>query len=269
MARRQNPVQILVLLAAAALVLAWFFFRKNQPEPVSLSRPTLNLLAEIKDPVEMRFYHSEFTNAFPQQVLGILRAYETAAAGKILLASLAVTNDQVVSQALADGMRALDVDQEDPAFLGIAMQSGDRKETLPALSADFSTALEADITRALSRLLAYRPVRVEPAAPDEADMARVKTAVPNYGELSLEQGTRILRERMSSELQKAEAGLEARRAELRGAIEQAVAAGDQTRQESLKQAITQAELEHTENLKRIMADSQKDVRALELLKARP
>jgi hypothetical protein len=146
---------------------------------------------------------------------------------------------------------------------------GKTRETLPTLSPEFGQALEADMTRALRRLVESKRAADLMAAPPETiapgTVETVKSLVPNFAEVSLEKGSDKIRENMLSEMHKAGAEFDAKMAEFGTAMERA--AGNPAEQEALRKAIQEAGAVQAAKLKEIVTSSTARLKALESLKS--
>ena len=136
--------------------------------------------------------------AFAARVDLLLSAYEKEANGKIHVVRHNTPSDANANAALEDGMRAFNRERGDVCYLGLAVTGNDKKETLPQLSAEWEQALESDLSRAIERVAGseakQQPTPKAPSGADTTALESVKQAIPNFATLSLEEGTRILRE---------------------------------------------------------------------------
>lgn len=200
-----------VLVAVVAFALGagagafWVTERSNPtPQPPlssHLSGATHDILKQLGKPVSLRFYSlldpgaSSELRAFSERVKQLLSEYQQNAGGKIDLAIVDNTTNSNPSQALDDGIAGFDLDRGEGCYLGVALSSDGRKETLPRLLPEWETALEPDLSRAIANL--SKPITgtstLQVATPDPAIAEMLNRAIPDASKVSLEEGTRVLR----------------------------------------------------------------------------
>lgn len=192
----------------------WFGYRTARAAaPAPLSRPaeapralsagTTEVLRRLDGPVALRFYAlldpastSAGLRQYAERVSQLLAAYAEASGGKLSVSRSLTRSDAAEAAAVADGLRAFNLDRGDACYLGLVIQRQDRKETLQ-LAPEWEAALEADLSRALARVITPAPVVGTGTAaapqPDRAAIEEVKRAIPNLAAVSLEEGTQLLR----------------------------------------------------------------------------
>lgn len=275
----RSIVPVLLILAALGFGAIWLFRAPHKPGEGSaqLSDHTRNVIAQLKAPVEIRFYSglpdgekSAAISSFEEQVRNVLKAYESESKGKISLKEQPVKSAPEATAATQQGIRPQNLESGNALFMGLVLQQGDLAQVIPALSPDYAAALEPDITRALARIVDARKTEAAIAvseAPTKDVFQSVTNLVPNYATVSVEEATRKLRETMLGDLQKAGDEFEAKMKEVHEALSKAEASGNPTEISQARKAITDAELAHNENLKQIVANSTAQLRALEQLKS--
>jgi hypothetical protein len=270
----------IALLAAVVLVLYLVLPRGNNTTGTTrqglFSPATTNVLQQLDSPVEVRLYAVLDTDtvdpallSFTERLQQMLNSYRDVSKGRVSITVFGGLNDSNTAAALADGMRPFNLDKGDASFLGVVVQAGSHKEVLPILNPDYEAALEADITRAMTRAVEAgrtQPTWEQSSEPDPAITESVKVTVPNYESIPLEAGTRMLRESMLVELQRAGEENEARIAQAQTALQQARESGTQAQQEAARKALSAAEREHANRLQEIVTKSTAQIRALEKLK---
>ncbi len=133
----------------------------TQNRQYTLSQGTKNIIAQLPEPVTLRFYFSKknsanypVTAAYAKRVRDLLSEYATLSNGKIMLEDVdpeAYTPEQ--DQAEADGIRSAPVDNGDVFYFGLeGINSIDGKTTLPYLDQAREPYLEYDITSLLYNL---------------------------------------------------------------------------------------------------------------------
>ena len=207
--RESGGVRIIILVIIAfvfGLVAGAFWLHRSGKEAgpesaVQLSSGTRSILAHLSQPVELRFYALLDPNAAPAlrefsvRVERLLATYQQQGNGKIQVQVFDSPTNATPDVALADGIKGFDLDKGEGCYLGVAASSGGKKEVLSQLAPEWEGALEADLSRAISRVSegsGRRNPDLPVARPDIVET--VKQQIPNYTNVSLEEGTRMLRE---------------------------------------------------------------------------
>ncbi|HEY3909770.1 MAG TPA: Gldg family protein [Stellaceae bacterium] len=156
----------LMLVAVNIIIGRWFSARLDLTAEhlYTLSPGTLRTLAQIDEPITLRFYYSTRLGdqvpaygVYAQRVRELLDQYVAAAHGKL---RLEVFNPQpysaVEDQAVAFGLQAVPLDSEgDQVYFGLAgTNSTDDQQTIAFFSPDRQRFLEYDLTK-LVRSLAF------------------------------------------------------------------------------------------------------------------
>jgi len=229
--------------------------------------------------VEIRFYSlldpsnaPASLQAYAGRVERLLAEYERAASNRVIVKRYHFEpNSSLQNAALADGIKPFDTDKGEGSFFGIAVERNGQKESLPYLSPEWEQALEFDLTRAITR--AADPSRGQPALPpvstDPAAIAAVKSAIPNLDSVSLEDGTRILRDAAVQQFAQAAEEMDAQIKQAEQHLAQARASQSGADQEAAIQQLQQLQAEQSEKLRAIAAQCQAQVEALKRLKSAP
>jgi hypothetical protein len=287
----QAIVLVLALLLVAAAASAVWLYRSahrgpaatGEPtgsQPATLSDATLTALQKLDSVLEIRFYSvldpvsvPDSVVAFASRVDQLLSAYQQAAGGKINLTRFDSRSKLNPNAARADGVQAFNLDKGEACYLGVALAFKGRKETLPYLSPEWEQAVEPDLTRAIIRLVeAPRPAGAAALAPLEVNtnaVKEVKALIPNLGAMSVEEGTRILREVALKDFTAAAKEMETQVKEAEQRVTQAQNGGSDADQQAARKHLEQVQTEQTEKLKQIAARSQAQIDALQQLKAAP
>jgi len=244
---------------------------------VVLSENTRSVLARLKSPVELRFYSlldpasvSDSLKSFAGRVDGLVSEYERAANGKIKVTRFESQSYTNADSAVRDGIRAFNADKGDACFLGIALVLNDHRESLSRLAPEWEAALEPDLTRALDRLIeANRPPPPPlPVSQSQSNAVQeVKAMIPDMAAVSLQDGTRLLRESALKEFQTLAKESEARIKQAQQALADAQAGKSEAEQAAARKQLQQVQSEQMEKLKALAAKSQDQVEAFEHLKA--
>ncbi|MSQ20420.1 MAG: hypothetical protein EXR39_12890 [Betaproteobacteria bacterium] len=126
----------------------------------SLSEGTKKALANLKEPVTIKFYYTQGDETIPIQVRtfakrteDLLTEYKQAANGKVIIEKLNPQPDSDAEDAATvDGVDGQVGPNGDRFYLGLVVVQGDQKSALPLLSADRERLMEYDLTRAITRI---------------------------------------------------------------------------------------------------------------------
>jgi uncharacterized membrane protein len=287
--REQAGARVIVLVLAAFLLglgaAAFVFYRSAEPRAGAsgsraanegLSEHTRSVLRNLDSAVEIRFYSlldpasvPEAARDFAGRVDQLLSEYVNASGGKLTVTRHQSRSDEAANAASADGIKAFNLDKGEACFLGLTLTCNSRKESLPQLAPEWEQALEPDLTRALERVTtAPVPTAAAGAAlkPDAAVIEEVKQSFPNLASVSVEEGTRVLREKALKTFGEATREIEAKVEEARQQLVQVQVNGStEERQEALKK-FHELQIQQTEKIKQIAARLQNQITALEYLK---
>jgi hypothetical protein len=198
----------------------------------------------------------------------LLAQYEQASGGKIKV--VRCNSNASANAAEADGIHAFNLDKGNACFLGIAVVCGSQKESLPHLAPEWEQALEPDLTRAMARAV-DRAVQAKPGAQPPARVApatlvEVRRAIPNLEEVSLTEGTKVLRDAALIQFQEAAANMQAQVKE----AQQRYLADKDNQSEAVQQAATEQlrkiQAEGADKLQQIALNSRAQIAALQQLK---
>jgi hypothetical protein len=287
----QGIVLVLALLLVVAAVSTVWLYRAAHRGPAATGEPTgtqpaalcdttLTVLQKLDSVLEIRFYSvldpatvPNSVMAFASRVDQLLSAYQQAAGGKIRLTRIDAPSKLNPNTARADGVQVFNLDKGEACYLGVALAFQGRKETLPYLSPEWEQAVEPDLTRAIIRLVeAPRPAGATTLAPLEVNtnaVQEVKALISNLGTVSVEEGTRILREAALKDFTAAAKEMEKQVKEAEQRLTKAQNGGSDADQQAAMKHLQQVQAEQTEKLKQIAAKSKAQIDALQQLKAVP
>ncbi len=172
----ETPAHILLGLAAMLVLLVGLNVLASrlqmradltEERAFTLSDGTRQILADLKSPVQVRFYYSQSDEAMPmglknyaQSVNDLLDAMESASGGKLQIQRLDPTPDSdAEDSARLDGVDPQVFPNGDRIYLGLGFSQLDRKSALPFLAPDRERLLEYDMARAINAVTnAQRPV---------------------------------------------------------------------------------------------------------------
>jgi hypothetical protein len=289
-AREQARVQIKLLAAVCLLIgvgigTVWLYRaatrravtvseEKSDQRLVELSDGTKAVLQRLDSPIEIRFYAlldrasgPDSLQTFATRVDQLLSAYQQAARGKIKVIRYNSRSD--LKTAAADGIKPFALDKGDDCYLGLAVVRNGQKESFPQLSPEWEQALESDLSRAIARLInAPSPAEIAAAVSqiDPAVTAEVKRQIPNFASVSMEEGTRILRESALKDFRVAanEREIQVREAEER--FNQAQNGKSEAEQQAALKHLQQVRADQIEKLRQITTRSSAQIEALRRLK---
>lgn len=130
----------------------------------TLSPGTKNILSRISadEPVTIKFYSTNDDRVMPnllkphaRSIEDLLLEYEKQGNNNVVLEVIHPNPDtDEEDKAKEDEVRGMQVNQEgDNIYLGMTVQSLDRKEVLPFLSPDDATSLEYEVSRAIAKVI--------------------------------------------------------------------------------------------------------------------
>ncbi|MGA4579227.1 DUF7088 domain-containing protein [Limisphaera sp. VF-2] len=245
--------------------------------PISLSAPTRAALEHLSQPVVAHLYiglHEagvpEEDRAFAGHVEELLRAFATVAGPNFRVQRHEVRTAEEQQAAAEAGIEPFHLERGAAAWLGLVLESGNRRQTLPRLDPAWKEALEFDVARAAQEV--SRPLLAAQPAPTEAEQAalsRVREALGPPDALSPEEGARRLREAALEEFKQLAQSFQARQDELRRRFQQAEQQGDAGAQQALLRELRQLQAEQTAQLQRLAERLQSDLQAWQRLKSAP
>ncbi len=289
-ARQRARVQVVVLALAAFVAgivvsVAWLRHQASagpanpEIEPSAsevgpLSEGTETVLKPLASAVQIRYYAildpasaSDTLRAFANRVDHLLSAYEQAGNGMIKVTRFTSPGD--VSTAAADGIRGFDLDKGEGCYLGIAVACAGRKESLGRLLPQWESALEADLSRAIERVSRPLPASQPLAAAIPVDtnaIAQVRRAIPNLANISIEQGTEMLRAAALTEFKAAITETQGQLKEAQQQLAEAQTTKPPAEQQAAMKQLQDIQAEQAERLKQIGARLQAQIAALQHLK---
>lgn len=287
-----------VFLAGALMGAFWISHRRAAPPPAPiLSTATLQVLARLNAPAEIRFYSMldptsapDSMDAFSGRAARLLNAYQAASQGKVTVVLRNRGTNFDPQAALSDGIQPFRIGAGSDCYLGIAVCKGTRKEILPALNPEWESALESDVTRALSRLAntsqhtlaappavsppsasASDPAPGQPSAPepepiDTNALAEVRRIIPDIQAMDAEEGVLLLKEAARNELQAVVTLTEIKYKRAQDEFSQAQARGDEAAVNAAKEKLRQIREEKVQAIQKIADKTHARVEAFQRAK---
>jgi len=247
---------------------------QNQPQPAAtLSAQTRAFLAKLNVPVEIRFYSVLDDQSLPVgtvkyagRIDGLLRACEREGGGKIKVVRYKELSSSTASAAAADGHRPFNADRGSACFFGLTVSGPAGRETVGQLAPEWEPAFEFDLCRAIARVTSMAPAGAPVDAPQNTEAVEALRGVfPDLTSVSVEEGTRLLREKALQEFKLVTQEFEARMRELERQL--AGGAGNSRAElEAVRIQMQQTQKEQTERLQAIATRLQEQIAALEQVK---
>jgi hypothetical protein len=270
---------LVFFLAGAALSAVWFsrggshHSNAETPAAVALSGATRAVLQHLDSPVEIRFYSMldassvpESVQAFAGRVDQLLAQYEQVAGDQVKVIRCNSSSRVSANAAQADGITAFNNDKGDACFLGIAVVCGGQKESLSQLAPEWEQALEPDVTRAIARAVEARPGAQPLARTDTASLNAVRKAIPNLDAVSLEEGTKVLRDASLAQFEQAAEEMQAQVKDAEQRFIQAQGNQSEAAQQAAAEQLKKIQAEGTRKLQQIALNSHAQIAALQQLK---
>jgi hypothetical protein len=275
-------ILIVCLLLGFAIGALWHYRRTAQAPmsgdaavDVGLSASTKAVLQRVDSPVEIRFYSvldpattTDSLRAFAGRVDRLLSEFEKEGGGKVNVIRHASPSDSVTVAASADGIRSFNLDKGEPCYLAIVVAQNDQKELLSGFSPDWEPALEADLSRAIARVISPRGANEQwkPPALPPARTEEVRKLIPDPASVTLEEGTKLLREKAMVEFEAATKDMESQLKEAEQRFVQAQNEKSESAQQQAKEQLQRIRSEQMEKVKQIAARLHDQTAALEQLK---
>jgi hypothetical protein len=278
--RLRGLVLGLAFFAAGIALSAWWFSRSPTPAlapesagPPPLSDATKAVLLHLRSPVEIRFYSlldpvsvDASGRDFSGRVDQLLSQYEQEAGGKLRVARVNAISSVADKAAEADGIKSFNIEKGNACFLGIAVVRGDQKASLSALTPEWESALESDLSRVIAGV-DMAASQAQPAAKaDVASLEAVKRAITNLDSVSVEDGSRMLRTAALAQFQKTGQEMQSRLRQAEERFLQAQNNQSVADQEAALKDLRQAQMEQAKKLEEIALESKAQLEALQQLK---
>lgn len=204
---------LIAMFAGLATVAFVYFYRTsgrtgNSTESAASRRPTLSdatlqVLAGLKAPVQIRFYSlldpkspSADLRAFAGRVDKMLLDYERTANGEVSVVRITDYTQDNLDAAFKGGLRVFGLEKGDGCYLGMVVEHDDQKQILARLSEEWERAIEFDLSRAIATVENGSPAPTSPTRNSKTEIAAAREllhAKPELASASVDKGTEILR----------------------------------------------------------------------------
>jgi hypothetical protein len=283
-AARTVVLALSCFVAGASLSAAWFYSHKTKPshavatdQDAGLSPLTMAALSTVKEPVEVRFYSLLDAKTVEPSVVDfagridrLLAAFERHAEGKIRVARSVAYSDPALKSAAADGLAPFNRERGEVSYLGIAVSRGSRTDALAQLSPQWEAAVQYDLARAIIRASGEPPAPASTELslePDPQKLESVRRVIPDPQTVSVEDGTRLLREAAMKEFTAAVSESQTRLREAQERLAKAQQNGTAAEQETAIRELQETQAEQTRKLKEIAAAAEARMQAFRFLRA--
>lgn len=277
-AKQEGKARIGIVAAVALFVVlgcvGFQFYRSaNVPAPVganpepALSSATSAVLSGLKSPVEIRFYSlldpastPDSLRAYAKRVDELLAEYELAGKGNVRVVRFDSLSEANADAAAKDGIHVFNREKGEECYLGIAIVSGDQKQSIAELSPDWEQALESDLSRAVAGVSETKTAAPSPASISSSDMMAAEKVIqsnPALASANLEEGSQILRDAALAELKAAVAEMQQRTQQAEQSLNNGSSSADVARQ------IDQIHAEGTAKMQEIAARLHNELEALQ------
>lgn len=271
----------LALFAAGAASSAWWFLSASSSDPAAqealtppaLSPATASILRHLNAPLQITFYSlldgisdDDPVRGLSARVDQLLTRYQELAPGKLAVRRVNSASANAANAALADGLQPFHLAQGDACYLGLVVDCGGRRTTLPALAPQWEVALESDLSRAIAEVDYPIPAPPSPAPQALAARAAVQQAIPGLQSVSLEDGSRQLRMAALVQFRETAEAMRDKVSQAEQRLLDAQHGGTQAAQESALHDLQQAQMEQTQKLRDIALESKAQLDALRQLK---
>jgi hypothetical protein len=283
--RRTLLLAPVLVLLGAVLAGVWFQYvrpamsrRAEAADNIRLSDQTREQLRELSVPVEIRFYAAlppgsapESLRDFSGRVDRLLSAIQSANERQIRVMRKISTATADLDAAAADGIQPFNLEKGDACFLGIAVASDGRKETLARIQPEWEPALEFDLARAILRVAAApgtagaRQAQAPPISPEVTNA--ILRLIPDIQNTPVDEGNRILRTAAVQEITAAGAEGENQLTLAKQQLADAQNSGSEPQQQAALKHLQEVQFEQTEKIRAIAARLQEELGLFQQMKA--
>jgi len=135
------------------------------------------------------------------------------------------------------------------------------------LQPEWEQALEPDLTRAIERIARDNSAVASAPKADTATLEKVRQLIPNLDSVSVEEGTKLLRQSALAQFRQSVDQMQARTKEAEDRFLQAQAANSEDGQDAARKEIQQIQADQLASIRRLTAASQAQINALQQIKA--
>ena len=132
---------------------------------------------------------------------------------------------------------------------------------------EWEQALEPDLTRAIERIARDNSAVASAPKADTATLEKVRQLIPNLDSVSVEEGTKLLRQSALAQFRQSVDQMQARTKEAEDRFLQAQAANSEDGQDAARKEIQQIQADQLASIRRLTAASQAQINALQQIKA--
>jgi len=281
--RSGRPVLALFFfLLGAALTAGWFEFGKASFGHHELGTGETGLPADVMDqlrhlnsPVELRIYSilptdsaSEALQKFSGRVDQLLSGFAAANAAQIRVIRHIATIETNADDATADGIQPFNLEKGDACFLGIAVVSGDRKESLARLRPEWEPALPFDLAQAILQVATAPPPAPPKSVPIPPGITNeIVRLIPDIKSISPADADAIFHDDFLKQCATVSAEMETQINAAQQQVLKAQASGSAADLQAAQKHLSDVQLEQAEKFKEIAAHLQLQLAVFQRMKA--
>ena len=281
----RRPLRALFFfLLGVAVAVGWLEYGKSAlgsrwaaAGGAGLSTDALGQLRHLNAPVELRFYSVLPTGSAPPslqdfsgRVDRLLSQVAEANGSQIHVIRYAATFETNADAATDNGIEPFNLEKGEACFLGLAVVSGDRKESLARLQPEWEPALPCDLARAILRVagepaqpvVAAQNIPVPPAVTNE-----VARLIPDVKATSTEDAERVFHDDFLKQCAAVGAEMEAQVGAAQQELIQAQAGGSAAEIQAAQKKLADVQIAQAEKLKAVAAHLQQQLAVFQQLKA--
>ncbi|HEU5396882.1 MAG TPA: Gldg family protein [Verrucomicrobiae bacterium] len=272
-----RPVALAVTFFAigVAATALWLHFKPlGSSAGIALSEQNRARLSQLQAPATIRFYAmvpatDTALERYTDRVGQWLEAVTAASGGKVQVIRVA-SGGTNADAAVADGVQPFNLEKGEASFLGLAISSGEHKESIARLQPEWEAALQYDVVRAILRVdvpPAAAPLRPEIAQPSPETLRAIKRLVPDVASTSLADADRIFHQDFLKQCAEAGSEMEAKINAAQEKVTEAQKSGSAEELEAAKKNLAEIQLAQGDKLKAIAAQLQTELAVFRQMKS--
>ena len=208
----------------------------------------------------------ESVQAFAGRVDQLLAKYEQAAGDRLTVVRCNTSSNFSAGRGAGRRHHSFQHGQGRELFPGNCGGVRRSKGNSPALAPEWERALEPDLTRAIARAAEAKAGVQSVARADTATLDAVEASIPDLNAVSLEEGTKLLRDAGRTQFKQAVEEMEAKVKEAQERYIQAQGNQSEAAQQTALEQLRKIQAEGMDKLKQIALNSHAQIAALQQLK---
>jgi len=281
-ARRRSPlIAVVFFVLGVGLAAVWFEFAKSGlgrhgagAGETELPADVMDQLRHLNSPVQLKFYSilpsgsaSDALQDFSGRVDQLLSDLESVNSNQIHVVRNVATIETNADAASADGIQAFNLERGDACFLGVAVVSADRKDTLARLQPEWESALPVDLVRAILQVAAPPPAPPQSPALPPAITNEIIRLIPDIKSTSLDDADVIFHNDFLKQCAAVGTEMESKLRAAQQQVIQAQASGSAADLQAAQKHLSDVQFEQAEKLKEVAAHLQLQLSAFQQMKA--